>query len=94
MTDSIGTFLACVLILSNVLGKSNNRSMNCQKSERGNLDFFFLLVRDCMVTYYGGGGGYKTGGRGGGVKFYPYIRGGGWGRSFSHAEGGTHKVSG
>ena len=83
MTDSIGTFLACVLILSNVLGKSNNRSMNCQKSERGNLDFFFLLVRDCMVTYYGGGGGLQNGREGGGdVKFYPYIRGGGVGEKF------------
>ena len=53
------------------------------------------LLYKGLVTNYGeaggGGGGYKTG-WGGHVKFYPYNRGGG--KSFSHAEGGAHKVLG
>ena len=38
----------------------------------------------------GGGGGYKTGGGGVGrqVKFYPYKKREGGGKSFSHPEGG------
>ena len=35
-------------------------------------------------------GGLQNG-RGGHVKFYPYEKGGGGGKSFSHAEGGGHK---
>ena len=44
-----------------------------------------------LVTNYGQGvGGFKMGGGGGHVKFYPMKRWGG--KSFSHAEGGAHKV--
>ena len=46
-----------------------------------------------LVTNDGEGGGYKTGG-GGHVKFYPYEKGGGVEKSFSHAEGGAQKVVG
>ena len=47
------------------------------------------MIRDwSLIT--GRGGGYKTGG----VKFYPYEKGGGGGKSFSHAEGGAQKVLG
>ena len=39
-----------------------------------------------------GSGGYKTGG--GHLKFYPYKKKGGGGKTFSHAEGGrAQKVS-
>ena len=42
-----------------------------------------------LVTYYREG--VLQNGRGGGhVKFYPYVKGGGSGKRFSHAEGG-HK---
>ena len=47
-----------------------------------------------LVTNYGEGGrGYKTGG-GGLVKFYPYEKGEGGGKSFNHAEGGGTKSFG
>ena len=39
----------------------------------------------------GRGGGYKTGGRGA-REVLPLRKGGGGGKSFSHAEGGAHKV--
>ena len=35
-----------------------------------------------------GVGGYKTGGGGGNVEFYPYEKGEGGRKSFSHVEGG------
>ena len=41
----------------------------------------------------GRGGGYKKGG-GRHVKFYPYKKGGGDGKGFSHAEGGAQQVLG
>ena len=44
-----------------------------------------------LVTNYGEGGATKRDG-GGHVKFYPYEKGGGGGKSFSHAEGGAQKV--
>ena len=40
-----------------------------------------------------GRGGLQNG-RGGHVKFYPYEKGGGGGKSFSHSEGGAQKVLG
>ena len=43
----------------------------------------------------GRAGGRLQNGRGGGhVKFYPYEKGRGGGKSFSHAEGGSQKVLG
>ena len=45
-----------------------------------------------MVTNYMEGGGYKTGG--GRVEFYPYEKGGGGEKRFSHAEGGAQQVLG
>ena len=42
-----------------------------------------------LITGRGGGGGYKTGG--GHMKYYLSIKGGGSGKSFSHAEGGDTK---
>ena len=46
-----------------------------------------------VVTNYGEGGGLQNG-RGGHMKFYPYEKGGGGGKSFSHPEGGAQKVLG
>ena len=43
-----------------------------------------------LVTNYGEGGATKR--EGGHVKFYPYKKEGG--KSYSHAEGGAHKVLG
>ena len=47
-----------------------------------------------LGTNYGEGGGLQNGRGGGHVKFYPYEKGGGGGKSFSHAEGGAQKVLG
>ena len=45
-----------------------------------------------LVTNYGEEG--LQNGRGGDVKFYPYEKGGGGGKSFSHAKGGAQQVLG
>ena len=50
------------------------------------------FIHKGLVTNYGGGGVQNR--RGGHVKFYPYEKGGGGGKSFSHAEGGAKKVLG
>ena len=44
-----------------------------------------------LVTHYREGG-YKTGGGGGHVKFYPYEKGGGRRKCFSHADEGARRV--
>ena len=44
-------------------------------------------AKGLVTNYREGAGGYKMGG-GGHVKFYPYERGGGGRKSFSHDEGG------
>ena len=49
-----------------------------------------ILIKG-LVTNYGEGGGLRKR-RGGHVKFYSYENGGR--KSFSHAEGGAHKVLG
>ena len=51
------------------------------------------MFRDwSLIT--GRGGGYKTGGAGGAREVLPLRKGGGGGKSFSHAEGGHKKVWG
>ena len=44
-----------------------------------------------LITGRGGGATKREGVQ---VKFYPYEKGGGGGKSFSHAEGGSQKVLG
>ena len=50
----------------------------------------FSLRDWSLIT--GRGGATKR--EGGHVKFYPYKKGGGGGKSFSHTEGGAQKVLG
>ena len=45
-----------------------------------------------VVTNYGEGGATKR--EGGGREVLPLRKGGGGGKSFSHSEGGAHKVLG
>ena len=58
-------------------------------------DNIYLMAQGALRDWslITGRGGYKT--EGGHVKFYPYERrGGGGGKSFSHAEGGAQQVLG
>ena len=53
------------------------------------VDESMCVIRATMSSHKGVVINYRGGGRGGGhVKFYPYKKGAGGGKSLSHAEGG------
>ena len=72
-------------VIDLILNPYSNYKLSCKSAG--------FLIKG-LVTNYGEGGGLQNGRGGGHVKFYPYEKGGGGGKSLSHAQGGAQKVLG